>query len=379
VEGFIYPNEAEIGWGILIVLYPYISGIIAGSFLVASLYKLFNVDSLKPVFRLSLLISLAFLIATNFPLISHLGHPERAFEIIITPHLSSAMAIFGYDAFFLLSILLFIILYEYRKDIVNLATQSSGIKGIFYRILTLGDYDISEKALKSDNKLAFYIMWVAFPSVIFLHGYVGFIFGSVKANPWWNTSLMPLIFLFSGIVSGMALVLLIYVVIFRTGRDEINLTCFETLANLLLFFLVIDVALELLELAHFMYLQEEGIELIYGLITDKLFITFFILQIGSGGIIPVVMLVSGKISKSMNFKKFVYILSSLFVLIGVLAMRWNVIIGGQIISKSMRGFSSYHLPILGQEGLIMAAISLVIPFVLLGVLIKLFPVRDNLE
>ena len=210
---FIYPTEAEIGWSILIVIYPYISGVIAGSFLIASLYKLFNVTSLKPTFRLSVLTSLAFLLATNLPLTLHLGHPERAFEIIATPHLSSAMAVFGYDSLYLLSILLLIILYDYRKDLV-------ARRGVVYKILTLGDYDISEKAVRADDRMVYYITWIAFPSVIFLHGYVGFIFGSVKANPWWNTSLMPLIFLFSGMVSGIALILLIYVL--KVRKEEID-------------------------------------------------------------------------------------------------------------------------------------------------------------
>jgi formate-dependent nitrite reductase membrane component NrfD len=41
---------------------------------------------------------------------------------------------------------------------------------------------------------------------------VGFIFGSVKANPWWSTPLMPVVFLFSAMVSGIAAVMVLYVV-----------------------------------------------------------------------------------------------------------------------------------------------------------------------
>ena len=44
-----------------------------------------------------------------------------------------------------------------------------------------------------------------------LHGYVGFIFsGSIKANPWWSTPLMPIVFslLDHGVV--IALVMLMY-------------------------------------------------------------------------------------------------------------------------------------------------------------------------
>jgi formate-dependent nitrite reductase membrane component NrfD len=53
---------------------------------------------------------------------------------------------------------------------------------------------------------------IGIPSAFLLHGYVGFIFGSVKANPWWSTPLMPVVFLFSAMVSGIAAVMVLYVV-----------------------------------------------------------------------------------------------------------------------------------------------------------------------
>ncbi len=371
--GYIYPNEFEVGWGILIVIYPFISGIIAGAFLIASLYRLFNVVSLKPVFRLSLLVSLAFLLSTNFPLTTHLGHPERAFEIIVTPHTSSAMAVFGYESLYLLVILTLILLYEYRKQLVSLI--ENGARSVIYKVLTLGDYDVSEKAVESDRKIGYYIMWIALPSVIFLHGYVGFIFGSVKANPWWNTALMPLIFLISGIVSGIALILLLYFIVSKVRNEVVDNSCVESLSSFLLLFLTIGISLELLEIAHFMYLQEEGVEIISELITQKLFASFA-LQLGVGGLLPIVILFCGKFSRSTDIKKAVYTLSSLLVLIGVFSMRWNVIIGGQLISKSLRGFADYHIQIFGQEGLITAITALAIPFFILWVLAKIFPLKE---
>lgn len=130
-EGFIYPNEAEIYWSVLIAVYPYITGLVAGAFIVASLLRVFNVSKLKPVYRLSLLTALAFLLAAPLPLIAHLGHPERAFEIMFTPHLSSAMAGFGFIyAWYLLVVLLIEIYYDYRKDIVSWTSKFTGVRGL---------------------------------------------------------------------------------------------------------------------------------------------------------------------------------------------------------------------------------------------------------
>ena len=73
VEGFIYPNELELQWSVLIVLYPFITGLVAGAFIMASLVRVFRVKPLEPVYRLSLLTALAFLLCATLPLLFHLG------------------------------------------------------------------------------------------------------------------------------------------------------------------------------------------------------------------------------------------------------------------------------------------------------------------
>ncbi len=186
VQGFIYPNEIELHWGILIVLYPYITGLVAGAFILASLARVFNVAEVKATYRLSLLTALAFLLSATLPLLAHLGHPERAFEILFTPKLDSAMAMFGFVyAWYLMAVLLLEIWFDYRKDFVLKSKSEKGIKKIFYTVLTLGVDNISKKSLEIDEKIGRAITIIGIPSAFLLHGYVGFIFGSVKANHWW--------------------------------------------------------------------------------------------------------------------------------------------------------------------------------------------------
>ena len=88
-------------------------------------------------------------------------------------------------------------------------SQERGWKKRSHTQMALFLKDISEQALRFDRKAVQVITLVGIPSAFLLHGYVGFIFGSVKANPWWSSVLMPFVFLFSAIVSGIALVLLI--------------------------------------------------------------------------------------------------------------------------------------------------------------------------
>src|SRR5512145_1542564 len=177
VEGFMYPNEVELQWSILIVLYPFITGLVAGAFILASLERVFRVEEIKPTYRLALLTALAFLIVAPLPLQMHLGHPERSFEMYLTPHTTSAMAMFGFVyLWYLLAVLVIEIWLDFRPEIVRFAQESTGWKRLFYRALTLGSYNVSPRALEIDDKVGWFITVVGIPSAFLLHGYVGFIF-----------------------------------------------------------------------------------------------------------------------------------------------------------------------------------------------------------
>ncbi|HLF48630.1 MAG TPA: polysulfide reductase, partial [Methylomirabilota bacterium] len=65
----------------------------------------------------------------------------------------------------------------------------------------------------------------------------------------------------------------------------------------------------------------------------------------------------------------------ILIQIGIFATRWNVVIGGQLFSKSFRGLMTYKMEVTGIEGLVAALVLLALPFVVLYVLIKLLPTR----
>ncbi len=54
-------------------------------------------------------------------------------------------------------------------------------------------------------------------------------------------------------------------------------------------------------------------------------------------------------------------------------MRWNVVIGGQLFSKSFLGYTTYKMGFVTREGLLVAIVLTILPFFILGALIKLFP------
>jgi len=374
-QGYIFPNELDLQWGILIVVYPFITGLVAGAFILASLERVFNVKVLKPTYHIALLTALSFLLVATLPLISHLSQPQRAYEIMITPHSSSAMAIFGFVyLWYLMVVLLLEIWFDYRESMVVWSKEKKGIMKWVYRILTLGLSDISHETVKWDKKLGYLITIIGIPSAFILHGYVGFIFGSIKANPWWSTPLMPIIFLFSAMVSGIALVMFIYMAISYFRKQPVELKVLDTIGRYLFFILILDFTLEGLDQIHRIYESDESFEIIKLLVSGKLYLTLFISQGLIGTIIPLITLAFLQFYKrAISFRKTLYLVVSILVLIGVYSMRWNVVIGGQLFSKSFSGFTSFKLGLIGLDGTLMAAFWLLLPVGILTFLLWLLP------
>ena len=123
-----------------------------------------------------------------------------------------------------------------------------------------------------------------------------------------------------------------------------------------------------------LYEAEESWEIVSRLITEVLGISYFGIQFIFGAIIPLLVLGGTEIIRLGDQEKTILkSLAASMVLIGVFAMRWNVVIGGQLMSKSFRGFTSYVPPVWGINGLVVSAIMMILPFMLLAVLVYLIP------
>ncbi|MBF0291898.1 MAG: polysulfide reductase NrfD, partial [Nitrospinae bacterium] len=227
---FLFPNDLHIVWSLMIVTYPYITGLVAGAFIASSLYHLFGREELAPVSRFSLLVSLSFLLCATLPLLFHLGHPERALNVMITPHWHSAIAGFGFIYTFYLIVLILEILVSYREDNIRAFNASSGgISRKFWGALTLGVLRVDAETKEADRKTIRTLTLIGVPAACTLHGYVGFLFGSLKSNPWWSTPLMPQVFLLSAIMSGLALVILLYLFLGQRNTLDPDPECLKSL------------------------------------------------------------------------------------------------------------------------------------------------------
>ena len=375
VEGFMYPNEVELQWSVLIVLYPFLTGLVAGAFILASLERVFNVEEVKPTYRLALLTALAFLLVAPLPLQLHLGHPERSFEMYLTPHRTSAMAMFGFVyLWYLMAVLVVEIWLDYRRDIVVLSQSTKGVTRLIYTVMTLGSSNISPHALEVDDRVGWGITLIGIPSAFLLHGYVGFIFGSIKANPWWSTPLMPVVFLFSAMVSGIATVMLLYMLLTWLRKQTIDMRCVDTIARYLFYTFIIDFTLEMLDLIHRIYESDESFRSLDFMVHTKLYVSHIVVQIIFGTLTPIALLALTQVLRLPDMaRKRIYAIAGCLTMMGIFAMRWNVVIGGQLFSKSFLGYTTYKMGLVTREGLLTAIVLTILPLVILWVLVKLLP------
>jgi len=370
---FVFPNELNVTWSVMIVLYPYITGLVAGAFIVSSLYHVFGRGELKPVARFSLASAFMFLCFATVPLLVHLGHPERAFNIMVTPNFTSAMAGFGYIYSAYLILVALEIWFVMRADFIRRA-QGTGMPALLAKAILLFDLRETPETRAADHRIATFLAGLGIPLACLLHGYVGFLFGSLKANPWWSTPLMFVIFIFSAIVSGISVLIFHYFNVCRMNGWRVDQACVRSMGRYLWGFMIIAVALELMELLSIAYKQTEEWDVLAKLIDQRLFVPYVVLQFLVFSLVPFFMLgVNALTRRSDRVSNRLTWIAATMLLVQVLLMRWNVVIGGQLLSKSLRGFTSYFPGIFEKEGVLTAGIIFTLPFGLLYLFHRFVP------
>ncbi|MBE0596549.1 MAG: polysulfide reductase NrfD [Desulfuromonadales bacterium] len=403
-ELFVFPNEF-VYWTIQIVMYPFMTGLVAGAFVLSSLYHVFGVKALKDVARFALVFSFALLPVAMLPLLLHLQQPLRALNVLLTPHFSSAISAFGIVFMTYGAIVSTELWFVYRPFFVRTAQSLSAKKRRrltetvqlrLFSLLCLGAHDLTPLALARDEKALKVVAAIGIPVAFFLHGYAGFIFGSVKANALWMTPLMPVLFILSAVVSGIAICMLCYITVMEIRRftlrrrfarrypracslqaqrlrgveeAEVRIT-----ARWLVAFLVVALLLELLDVIFRGYTAMKSWDILREVIYRRDFFNIFVLQYGLGSLLPLVLLLLPRLTVRRALA------AAVLVLGGVFMMRWNVVIGGQAFSLSTAGFMHYELPIVPRslialkEGAVGAAAVLLTPFLLFWLFNRIFPV-----
>jgi molybdopterin-containing oxidoreductase family membrane subunit len=284
-----------VNWGLMVAGYVYFIGLSAGAFLLSSLVYVFKIKRLERIGKFSLFVALVSLVMAMLSIFFDLGHPFRSLIMFfISPNFGSMMGwmIYLYSAYFLLLLVELIVAIRQEKSTV--ATASS-------KLLTI-------------------LGIIGIPLAVCFHGGVGAIFAVAKARPYWHTGLFPIIFIVEALLSGGALITLLTYIFLKDRELVIYLG--KIVLGLLLFYVLLFLS--------------ETLVVFYGHIPQHIASyrimmfgnyawVFWIGQVLLVGLLPLFLLISGKNSAR------IISLASLLIVIGFIAVRFNIVVPGVVI------------------------------------------------
>lgn len=290
----LYNIVHQEAFGIFIAVYFYLTGLSAGSFILSTLAYGFGMEQYKSLGKIGVVLATVLLIIAPLFLLLHIGVPHRAWHLFVYLNFESPIT---WGSFLLILYPINCIIYGYfmfkeRKG----PTRIFGLIGI--------------------------------PLAVSVHGYTGFILAFGKARALWNTALMPILFLVSAIVSGIALMILVCIVKdrFFSEQKKINYTLLENLGKMLAWIIVFDLFLVGCDILVLLISHSDAQEAAHLLLTGHFFLLFLIVENTLGKIIPFILL---SVPRFRNLATM--IIASSLVIIGIFIMRYVVVAGGEAI------------------------------------------------
>jgi len=295
VDGqILYNVTQQEAFGIFIAVYFYLTGLSAGSFILSTLAYGFGMEKYKSLGKVGVILATVLLIIAPLFLLLHIGVPHRAWHLFVYLNFESPIT---WGSFLLILYPINCIVYGYFM-------------------------------FKEQRKTARLFGLIGIPLAVSVHGYTGFILAFGKARALWNTALMPILFLVSAIVSGIALMILVCIIKdrFFSRQKKLDYPLLENLGKMLAWIIVFDLFLVLCDILVLLISHSDAQAAAHLLLSGKFFPLFLIVENLLGKIVPFVLL---SVPRFRNLATM--IIASLLVIIGIFFMRYVVVIGGEFI------------------------------------------------
>lgn len=277
-----------VPWGLWVGLYIYLVGASGGAFLVAFLHFGLGVESLARAARYALPVALASLGAALVLVLLDLGQMWRFWHLFTRTNFGSLLGamVWVYTIYAVVLVAMIVALARGRTDTLRwLSLAGAGL-------------------------------------VLIFGGGEGALFGVVGAKAVWNSGIVPIRFLVSGVAAGLALVALA-VVLFPRGPDDANSHAERRmLRGGLLALLTGVVLLEFAELSVTLYAGIPAISDVYRLMLfGSYWWVFWVLQLGVGVVLAAVLLVAPIGGRPLGLG-----LGALAIAVGLAGTKQNVVL-----------------------------------------------------
>lgn len=298
-EGIVtYNVPQEMPLSMLVAIYFYLTGLSAGSFILSTLAYGFGMEKFKPIGKIGVVLATVLLILAPLNLIADMGQPFRFWYLFLYLNLTSPIT--------------------WGSFLLTLYPINCLVYGYFM--------------FKGNMKMTKLFGLIGIPLAVSVHGYTGFILALGKARALWNTALMPTFFLVSAMASGIALMILAVIIKdrFFSAEKKINKEIVVSLGKLLFAAIALDLFLAISDVLVLLTSDAEAREGALMLLKGSFSVYFVGVELILGSLIPVFLLIFPPTQRSV----FWVTVSSLLVMVGVLAMRYNMVIGGQSVPLS---------------------------------------------
>jgi Ni/Fe-hydrogenase subunit HybB-like protein len=275
-------------------MYIYLTGVSAGSFILSTLAYGFGLSQYKPLGKVGIVAATIVLIIAPLFLLFHVGMPYRAWHLFIYLNLASPIT---WGSFLLILYPINCIIYGYFM-------------------------------FKENMKLTRIFGLIGIPLAVSVHGYTGFILAFGKARALWNTALMPILFLVSAVISGIALMILIFIIKerFFSKDKRIDRELVFSLGKLLAWMIVFDLFLVACDLIVLSISHSDAQAAAHLLLRGEFSFLFLVVENLLGKIVPFILLAVPRLRTLATT-----IIASILVVIGIFFMRYVVILAGEFL------------------------------------------------
>ncbi|GAB7092571.1 polysulfide reductase NrfD [Halorubrum luteum] len=319
---------STVPWGAWVAFYIYFVGLSAGAFLVSTLANVFEVDGMHAIEREALFVAVvSMLVALTFVWID-LGRMDRLWHPFVWRQSFSVLSWEVHAYVLYIAVLAGEVYFSMREDLVAVSEANDGLKGWIAGLLTLGRTATDEETVAADRVWVKRLGFVGIPlAIVFVHGGTGNLFAVAAARDYWFSALFPVIFITSAVVSGMALIVLLYVVRSWLSHRDLDVSLLERLAALFAGFIVLDASLKILEAFVGLYSLHPGeISAWMTIMTGEMWWSFWIVMVGMGWVLPLALLSRREWRQRPAFVG----IAGLSGVLGVVGTRFNIVVPAQI-------------------------------------------------
>ena len=366
--GFVLPNE-HVHWGPIVWAYLFLAGVGSGNLIVAILPRFpwaVDNDALMRLRRLAIITALACFLAIPIAVLASLHQPVRMWRVVLAPSWTSPMPYGSWALVVLIALTVFHLWHMHRPEFAYAAERRSDLLGRLYRLASAG-YEPDAPATRMSKARLDLVFWLRIIFELAFIGYTAFLLSTLISYQVWSTPTLGIMFFLLAMASGYAWLAMIG---WLTGFLRKEPLMLRLLAGSGAAFLGGVMVLRVWEFAWAAYSSERWWPMIAEMQFGQLLPSFIALEALAGAI--AIGLLTYAAWKGDGRAAWI---GGAVGIVALMAIRWHIVVGGQMVSRTWEGLVAFQLEILGAEGVIATSALFVLVATIIGALLWFLPWR----